>query len=119
MPGNGHQRIELEDVGDVTVVTFRVRVLRDELLIQQVGDDLARLVDELRRRKLLLDFSNVERLATALIGKLVWLNEHLKKTGGKLVLCGISPNHMEIFQIMRLDRMMTIVKDVQAGLDSF
>ena len=39
--------------------------------------------------------------------------------GGKLILCGISRSIMEIFEITRLDKMLTIVKDEQTGLNSF
>lgn len=113
------QRIEIEDVGDVTVVTLMDRVIRDEYQIQLIGDDLARLVDDLRRRKLLLNFATVEIMSTAMIGKLVWLNEHLKRTDGKLVLCSILPSLMEVFEMMKLNRMLTITRDVQTGLAAF
>ncbi len=54
------QRLVVEDIGDITVVNFVDKKILDEQNIQMIGDDLFRLVDELGRRKLLLNFANVE-----------------------------------------------------------
>ena len=113
------QRITFDDVGDVTVVRFVDRKILDEPNIQAIGDDLFKLVDELGRRKLLLVFDTVEFMSSAALGKLIRLHQRLHQVGGKLVLCGISKSIMEIFEITKLDKMLTIVKDDQTGLNSF
>src|SRR5438034_3192904 len=58
------QRLEVEDIGDVTVVNFTDKKILDEQNIQLIGEQLFRLVDELGRRKLLLNFRNVEYLSS-------------------------------------------------------
>ena len=113
------RRINFEDVGDITVVQFTDRKILDEPNIQAIGDDLFKLVDELGRRKLLLNFSNVEFMSSAALGKLIRLHQRLQQVGGKLVLCSISRSIMEIFEITKLDKMLTIVKDEQTGLNAF
>lgn len=113
------QRIIVDDVGDIAVVQFVDKKILDEQNIQMIGDDLFRLVDELGRRKVLLDFSNVEFMSSAALGKLIRLHQRLASIGGKLVLCGISKSIHEIFEITKLDRMLTLVKDQQTGLASF
>jgi anti-sigma B factor antagonist len=113
------QRITFEDIGDVTVVRFIDKKILDEQNIQMIGDDLFKLVDELGRKKLLLDFGTVEFLSSAALGKLIRLNSHLNASGGKMVLCGISKTIMEIFTLTKLDKMLKIVKDEQTGLNSF
>jgi anti-sigma B factor antagonist len=113
------RRINFEDVGDITVVQFTDRKILDEPNIQAIGDDLFKLVDELGRRKLLLNFSNVEFMSSAALGKLIRLHQRLQQVGGKLVLCAISKSIMEIFEITKLDKMLTIVKDEQTGLSAF
>ena len=113
------QRLVVEDIGDVTVVNFVDKKILDEQNIQMIGDDLFRLVDELGRRKLLLNFSNVEFMSSAALGKLIRLHQRLQQVGGKLILCAISKNILEIFEITKLDKMLKIVKDEQTGLNSF
>ena len=113
------QRITFEDIGDVTVVRFIDKKILDEQNIQMIGDDLFKLVDELGRKKLLLDFTPVEFLSSAALGKLIRLHQRLATGGGKLILCGISKTILEIFELTKLDKMLKIVKDEQTGLNSF
>src|SRR4028119_65312 len=93
------QRIVVEDVGDVAVVQFVDKKILDEQNIQMIGDDLFRLVDELGRRKLLLNFTNVEFMSSAALGKLIRLHQRLTQVGGKLILCGISKDILQVFTL--------------------
>jgi anti-sigma B factor antagonist len=113
------QRITFEEVGDITVVQFVDKKILDEQNIQLIGDALFKLVDELGRRKLLLNFANVEFMSSAALGKLIRLHQRLHSIGGKLILCNISKSILEIFEITKLDKMLTIVKDEKTGLASF
>lgn len=113
------RRLEVEDIGDVTVVNFTDRKILDEQNIQTIGEQLFSLVDELGRRKLLLNFGNVEYLSSAALGKLITLNKKLQSAGGKLVLCNIDPQIYEVFEITKLNKLLMIKKDEQEGLQAF
>ena len=113
------QRITVEDVGDVAVVHFVDKKILDEQNIQMIGDDLFRLVDELGRRKILLNFGNVEFLSSAALGKLITMNRKVQAVRGKLVLCNIDPQIYEVFEITKLDRFFNIQKEEQAALQAF
>src|SRR5882672_11496358 len=113
------RRLEVEDIGDVAVVNFVDKKILDEQNIQMIGDDLFRLVDELGRRKVLLNFANVEFMSSAALGKLITLHRKLQAVQGKLVLCNISKSILEVFKITKLDKLLTIVPDEQAGLQAF
>ena len=113
------RRLEVEDIGDVTVVNFVDRKILDEQNIQIIGEQLFSLVDELGRRKVLLNFGNVEFLSSAALGKLITLNRKLQSAGGKLILCNIDPQIYEVFEITRLNKLFTIHKDEQDGLQAF
>jgi len=113
------QRIMVEDVGDIAVVQFADKKILDEQNIQMIGDDLFRLVDELGRRKVLLNFSNVEFMSSAALGKLIRLHQRMSQVGGKLVLTNIAKDIMTVFTLTKLDKMLKIMKDEQTGLASF
>lgn len=113
------QRLEVEDIGDVTVVNFTDKKILDEQNIQIIGDQLFRLVDELGRTKLLLNFGNVEYLSSAALGKLITLNRKVNQVGGKLILCNIAPQIYEVFEITKLNKVFNIHKDEQAALQAF
>lgn len=112
-------RIQVENIGDVAVVHFLDKKILDALCIQGIADELYRLVDLLGRKKILLNFQNVDFLSSALLGTLVYLNHKLQKVQGKLVLCCIAPKLIEVFQITKIDQIIPMVKDEQAGLLAF
>src|SRR4051812_45222718 len=107
------RRLEVEDIGDITVVNFVDKKIIDSENIEIIGQQLSSLVDELGRIKLLLNFGNVELLSSAALGKLIVLNRKVTEASGKLVLCNIDRNIYEVFEITRLNTKFTIVKDEQ------
>jgi anti-sigma B factor antagonist len=81
------RRLEVEDIGDIAVVNFVDKKILDEQNIQMIGDDLFRLVDELGRRKVLLNFGNVEFMSSAALGKLITLHRKLRAKGWACWAC--------------------------------
>jgi anti-sigma B factor antagonist len=113
------RRLEVEDIGDVTVVNFTDKKILDEQNIQVIGEQLFSLVDELGRRKLLLNFGNVEYLSSAALGKFITLNKKLQAVNGRLILCNIDPQIYEVFEITKLNKLFNIQKEEQAALQAF
>ncbi|MFL5341697.1 MAG: STAS domain-containing protein [Gemmataceae bacterium] len=118
-PAPRRRRLELEDVGDVTVVNFVDKKILDEQNIQIIGEQLFGLVDDQGKKKILLNFGNVEFLSSAALGKLITLNKKVQAAGGKLIMCKIAREIMEVFEITKLDKLFKIQKDEQAALAAF
>ena len=81
-------RIDVSDVGEVSVVQFRDRKILDESNIQEMGRELFELVEQ-KRAKILLNFMNVEFLSSAALGKLITLDKKMKAAKGQLKLSNI------------------------------
>jgi len=113
------RRLEVEDIGEVTVVNFTDKKILDEQNIQVIGEQLFNLVDELGRRKILLNFSNVEYLSSAALGKFITLNKKVKSAEGTLILCSIDAQIYEVFEITKLNKLFNIQKDEQTALQAF
>ncbi len=113
------RRLEVEDIGDVAVVNFTDKKILDEQNIQLIGEQLFSLVDEAGRKKILLNFGNVEYLSSAALGKLITLNKKVGAAGGKLILCNIDPQIYEVFEITKLNKLFKIFKEEQAALQAF
>ena len=69
--------------------------------------------------KVLLNFGNVEFMSSAALGKLITLHRKLQAVQGKLVLCKIAKDILDVFKITKLDKILSITTDEQAGLQSF
>jgi anti-anti-sigma factor len=57
-----------------------------------------------------LDLGPVTYMGSAMLGLLVNMRHRIKKAGGRLVLCGLSPRLMEIFRTCCMERLFTITR---------
>ena len=114
-----YEQITVNALGNVTVVRFLDKKIRDEEQIQKLGDELFSLVDEENSKAILLNFKDVEIMSSAALGKLIRLDKKVKKAGGKLKLCSICPNIYEVFTITKLNQVYDIHPDERAGLAAF
>ncbi len=113
------RRIDISEVGDVTIARFIDKKILDETNIADIGNQLFGLVDEDGRKKIVLDFTVVEYLSSAALGKLITMDKKVKAVSGKLKLSNIRPEILEVFTITRLDKIFTIVPTTEDALESF
>lgn len=115
----GQRRLEVNEVGEVTVVHFRDQKIIEDLGIQELGQELFHLVEADNRKKLVLNFSSVDFLSSAALGKLITLDKKVKARDGVLKLCNIRPEIYEVFAITRLNRLFDIKDDEADALAAF
>ena len=111
--------IVCEPIEDVTVVSFMESRMLDELNIKEIGDQLLGLVEKYDKKKILLDFSNVEYMSSAALGKLITLHNKAKAASGEARMCCIHPNIFEVFKITQLDRLFLIHSTREDALKAF
>ena len=114
-----HRRINVEEIGGVTVARFVDKKILDETNIQNIGSQLFALVEEDGKSKILLDFENVEYLSSAALGKLITMDKKVKSAGGTLKLCSVRPEIYEVFAITKLNKVFDIKEDQERALESF
>jgi len=113
------RRIAISESGDITVVNFIDRKILDESNIYELGQELFALVEKENRKKLLLNFSAVEFLSSAALGKLINLDKKVKANSGILKLSNIRPEIYEVFAITKLNRIFDIQDDEVDALQAF
>ncbi len=112
----GTRRLDIDEVGDVTVAKFTDKKILDEGNIQIIGNQLFALVEEDARQKIVLDFANVEYLSSAALGKLITMDKKVKAAKGKLRLCNIRPDIYEVFAITKLNKLFDMKDTLEAAL---
>lgn len=115
----GKRRISVTDVGEISVVRFSDRKIVDSANIEEMGEELSSLVEKEKRKFILLNFETVEFLSSAALNTLIRLDKKVKAAGGKLIMCGLRSEIMEVFKITRLDRVFQIKKTEAEGTDAF
>ena len=113
------RRIDIEEVGEVTIAKFVDKKILDETNIQIIGNQLFGLVDEDGRSQIVLDFTNVEYLSSAALGKLITMHKKVEAVRGKLCLCCIRPEIYEVFAITKLNKVFKIYDDQEKALETF
>jgi anti-sigma B factor antagonist len=114
-----HRRIDVSKTGDVSVVKFQDRKILDEASIQELGLELFALVEQENRKSILLNFTGVEFLSSAALGKLITLDRKVKSHKGRLKLCNIRPEVLEVFQITKLNKVFDIRTEEAEAIAAF
>ena len=114
-----HRRIEASKIGEVTVVKFVDKKILDEASIQELGAELFGLVEQLNRKSILLNFTDVEFLSSAALGKLITLDRKVKAAKGRLKMSNIRPEILEVFQITKLNKVFDIRGEEAEAISAF
>jgi anti-sigma B factor antagonist len=112
------RRLDIEQLGSVTVV----RLLDIELVrpdhIDALGVRLLRVADELGCRRVVLDLARLERLGSSLIGKILGLYKRLRAVGGRLALCNLNPRLCEVLELLRVATLLSIYPSERAAVQA-
>ena len=127
LPLNTKEKLKIESIeGNALVVSFVDKKMLDEMPnqnIEAIGEQLFSVMENLNniplvqneggnitplKRTLILDFKDVERVESSALGKLITLNKMAKARDHKLILCNISEDIYENFQITRLNKLFDI-----------
>ena len=106
-----YRRIGVTQNNDVAIVSFNDKKILDEASIQELGAELFGLVEQQSMGDILLNFTNVEFLSSAALGKLITLDRKVKASKGRMKMCNIRPEIFEVFQITKLNKVFDIRKD--------
>lgn len=114
-----HSLLMIQKVGPVMVITIMKDRITEMSDIRDMGDELMSKLELQEKPSILLDFSKVTYLPSAMIGKLTAMHKKATTYKGKVKLCAISSGVMQIFKITRLDKVFEIFPDQNAALNSF
>jgi anti-sigma B factor antagonist len=112
-------KLQVNRQGDVTVVEFVNRNILDEASIQQIGQEIADIIEASVSPKLCISFQNVDHLSSAALGTLISINNKVREKDGQLRLANIDPQIYEVFVITKLNKLFQIHPAVQQAVASF
>jgi anti-sigma B factor antagonist len=112
-------QFNVQQISDSTIVEFTSPSLMDPIELEQIAQQLYKLVDEQDKRRIILDFEKVQYLSSQAIGILLAMQKKLsalKKSN--LILCGVGARLMELLRITRLDKVLTIKPSQKEAIKS-
>ncbi len=112
-------QLVIQQIKDVTIATFHSARILDTAHVESIGDELYHLVERKDRRKLILDFTDVKFLSSAMLGVLLNVHSKIGKLKGQVVLCGLRPELYKVFKISKLEKMFPSYADEAKALTVF
>ncbi|MEM9354317.1 MAG: STAS domain-containing protein [Planctomycetota bacterium] len=106
-------RLSVSESAEISVVRFNDQKIIDPAAIEELGLELFALIEKDGRKKIVLNFQNVEFLSSAALGKLITFEKKGKKEGSAIILSNIAPEIFQVFSITNLDKLFKI-KDTEA-----
>ena len=96
----------VERRGTIQIVIFMVDHLIDQGVIQIVGKQLEQLVVKSGQPKMIIDFSNLDHVSSAMLGVLVDLHRTAQKMNGEVRLASLSPSLSNVVKISQLEKLL-------------
>ena len=112
-------RFKLHSVGDISVIEITVRALDATSRVDELGKELFELVDRRGHKKIIVDLSNVQFLASAAMGVMVTLRHKIEYHKGRLAICGLPGQLHQVFKFAKLDTVFTFYDTRDEALAAF
>jgi anti-sigma B factor antagonist len=97
-------------VGTVNVVDLTLPHTLDIEEFDRLNESILELIRGEPQGQWVLDLSQLSYMGSAALGLLVNLRQQIKQSGGRLVLCGLSPQLLQIFKTCCMEKLFRIVK---------
>lgn len=101
-------RIKVKREGAIIEVFFRDRNILDEANIQQIEEEIRNVIEPEKNPKLLINFTDVDHLSSAALGKLITIKKRVEALSGQLKLSSIDKQIYDVFRITKLNKIFDI-----------
>ena len=100
----------LSKAGSVNVIDLTLPHTLDIDEFDRLNESILEQVRAEPEGQWVIDLSQAQYLGSAALGLLVNLRQQIKQSGGRLVLCGLSPQLIHIFKTCCMERLFRITK---------
>jgi len=109
----------LRKQGNVMVIRFGEHSILDEPCVKKLADELFQVAERPDCQNLLLNFTGVVGLSSAMLGVMLLLRKKVSQKEGRLKICFVGPDIMDIFHATKLGQVFQILGNEQQGLKAF
>ena len=117
MPEQG--KLLVQTVQGVALVIFEDESILDPLQVQDIGQQLHKLIEDEDRQRIILDFHKVKILSSQMLGVLIGLLKRIRSDRGRIVICGMKSELHKVFKITNLDKLFSFYETEGKALRSF
>ena len=103
-------RIRVEESTDFAYVRLNDSEYLEDWQIKGLQDEILPVIDEVKERRIVIDFENVRLMSSAFLGLLIRILKRTNEQKSKLELINIRPEIRKVFKITNLDKVFDITK---------
>ena len=109
--------IQQREKEGITILDLRGRLTMgdEDLALRQYLKSLC----DTGKISIVLNLDGVTEIDTTGLGTLVFCSLKLRKAGGRMALINLSPSHIELMILLKLESLFEIFADEQSAVDSF
>jgi len=115
-PAEGNVEYTQEEVDDILIIKVNGRL--DAITSPEMEKAVFDFISS-GKHKLVLDFSGVDYLSSAGMRMLLSTTKKLKTLGGRLVVCNVAANVMDVLKMSGFDHVIDISVDAEDAVKSF
>ena len=101
-------RISVEYSEGATIAILTDEKILEDNDIKDIQQSITALIEQNKKIALVIDFSNVKFLSSAMLGLLIRVSKKIYECQGRLKLSSIDPKIYEVFKITGLDKIFDI-----------
>lgn len=113
------EAIGLRTNGKVVVVDFLKGELKDEREILKLLEKLGGMIEKRHQVQLLLNMEKLTYISSAGIGALVSLLKKIRRQNGAMKMCRVTDDVHEIFEVMCLTKIFSMLATEEEAVGSF
>lgn len=120
MPAETRKHTHVTLVDGVAVVGFNTPdSFFETKQVQELDDELHRLVAVDGHTKLLLNLTGIRYFSSSMLVRLIQLKKSVEPAQGRICLCNLAPVMLDMFRISKLDHLFEIFDDEASALARF
>ncbi len=116
---NSDSLIVFEEHGPVVVGKVQTASVLDARNVSNLGRELLSFAERVPAAQILLDFSQVTYLSSAVLNELLKVHRKLLETNGSLRLASLNQDIRKVFEITNLDKVFVIYESCSDGIRKF
>lgn len=110
------EHLTIKTENDVVIATLVDAHISVDDLVNSISKEIKHLINEYPKDKFILNFSNVNSMASLMIGELIMIKRHFETNDRQLRLCSLNEHVTESLRISGICDLFQIDENEQAGI---
>ena len=110
--------IKINSIGEVTEAKFENLQKLNVLISESIKTELSRLFEK-PNAKVLINMEGIHFLDSSGFAAFLSVSKSAQKNNGQIIFCNVSNSALDLFKVLQLHNVFTIINDYNEAINSF